>query len=257
MAKGEALDAVTTTRPFAGVHLIATAMLVAGGASDDELELARRILEKDPKRDAPRENESVAGAFNRHMDAAIESCNDSAHAATRAERRAQLAHDLDKADLVLLDRAMLAALFATIGELRLEKSEAMLAAGLCSMTLPEMVAHLKDQIRSLEEWDDGGEDLGAELLDGEPGMIVYQEASDISPEVFQRVTGGPIGGSMKFANGGSIDFVDGDGGSFSGLEFIGGTELLGGDPDIDRMDGGSAELDPGEIDGRYASGVND
>jgi hypothetical protein len=198
MAKGEALDAVTTTRPFAGVHLIATAMLVAGGSSDDELELARRILEKDPKRDTPRESESVAGAFNRHMDAAIESCNDSTHAATRAERRAKLAQDLDRADLVLMDRAMVAALFATIGELRL-------------------------QVQTLELERSAEEDLGAELLADEPGMILYEEARDISPEVFQRVTGGKIGVSMQFANGGSIDF-DGDGGSFSGLEFIEGND---------------------------------
>jgi hypothetical protein len=115
MSKGkEALDAVSKDkeRPFLGVHLLATAMLCAAGSSSDELELARRILERDPKHDAPREAESIAAAFNRQMDAAIESCNASAHSPTRAVRRAQLAADLDLAGLVLIDRNELAGLLA-------------------------------------------------------------------------------------------------------------------------------------------------
>lgn len=171
----EALDAVADERPFAGVHIIATAMLCATGATADELELARRLLEKDPKRSPPREAESVAGCFNRHMDAAIDSVNASVGEPMRVGRRARLAADLDRAGLVLVDRATIAGLLVKIGELGEEKQEALTVAGVCSMSLPEAIAHLKDQIRELETWpdtggdQDEGEDLGAELLDAELG----------------------------------------------------------------------------------------
>jgi hypothetical protein len=46
------------------------------------------LLERDPRVDAPRETESVAGAFNRHMDAAIDSLNDSVARAFRASAAA-------------------------------------------------------------------------------------------------------------------------------------------------------------------------
>lgn len=133
----EPLDAVKEGRPFAGVHILATAMMCSTGASDDELALARRILERDPARDAPRESESIAGAFNRHMDAAIDSVNGSAGESTRAMRRARLARDLDQAGLLLVDRATVADL---IGEIR----------------------GLRDELARVD-----GEDLGAELAGGE------------------------------------------------------------------------------------------
>lgn len=137
----EALDAVRGERPFAAVHILATALLCAAGATEDELALARRILERDPKVDAPREAESIAGAFNRHMDAAIDSVNDSVSEPTRAGRRARLAQDLHRAGLVLIDRSQVADMIAVIHELRGRVAE----------------------LEALE-----GQDLGAELVDGEP-----------------------------------------------------------------------------------------
>jgi hypothetical protein len=116
MAK-EALDGVAE-RPFAGVHILAMAMMCAKGATADELELAERLLKRDPRTDAPREIESVAGAFNRHMDAAIDSLNDSAGEPTRVGRRARLAQDLDRAGLLLVDRATIADLLGEIHKLR-------------------------------------------------------------------------------------------------------------------------------------------
>lgn len=129
----EPLDAVKEGRPFAGVHILATAMMCSTGASADELELARRILERDPARDAPRESESIAGAFNRQLDAAIDSVNDSTGESTRVGRRVRLARDLDHAGLLLVDRATVADL---IGEIR----------------------GLRDELARVD-----GEDLGAEL----------------------------------------------------------------------------------------------
>jgi hypothetical protein len=137
----EALDAVKDDRPFAGVHILATALLCAAGSSADELELARRLLERDPIRDDPRENESVAGTFNRHMDAAIDSVNDSVGEPTRVGRRARLARDLDRAGLVLMDRGQIAELLAVVHELR-------------------------GRVAELEPLE--GEDLGAELAADEP-----------------------------------------------------------------------------------------
>lgn len=168
MAKGEARasvasdGAVKDERPFAAVHILATAILCANGASDAELELARRLLEQDPKRAPPRERESVAGAFNRQMDAAIDAADDSAGLPFRAARRAELAAALDRADLVLIDRAMLAAMMVTIGELKAEVAS------------PVLIAFIDD------------EDLGAELLDDDagpscdlrPGGINYVTAAE-------------------------------------------------------------------------------
>lgn len=147
MAKGAADAAVTDDRPFAGVHILATALLCAKGSTADELELARRILERDPRADAPRESESIAGAFNRHMDAAIESVNDSAAEPYRVGRRARLAADLDRAGLIIIDRMNVAELIAMIGELRQE-------------------------IRELSAEIEPPEELGAELLADERPELV-------------------------------------------------------------------------------------
>jgi HAMP domain-containing protein len=155
MAK-EALDGVTDERPFAGVHILATALLCAAGSTDDELDLARRLLEQDPRRDAPREIESVAGAFNRHMDAAIDSVNASSREPTRVGRRARLAADLDRADLVLMDRAMVAALMIKIGDLK------------------GAVERLRDELARADD----GEDLGAELAADEDLALLNADDCD-------------------------------------------------------------------------------
>jgi hypothetical protein len=196
MAKKEALDSVRDERPFAGVHILATAILCANGASDDELELARRLLEQDPKREPPREAESIAGAFNRHMDAAIDAVDRNAGLPLRAARRAALAAALDRAGLSIVDKDIVAALLVRIGELRKERTDALIAAGVCGMGLVEAVDRLQGQIRELTNWPDAP--MPAEL-GGDYG------------ELTDGPYGGPIGGSM----------ADGDGGSFAGLEFIG------------------------------------
>lgn len=146
MAK-EARDAVND-RPFAGVHVLATALLSARNATEDELKLAERILLRDPATDTPAEHESIASVFNRQMDAAIDSANASSRLPTRVGRRAQMARDLDREGLVLMDRAKVAELIASIMALREERG------------------HLLDQLESLE-----GEELGAELGHDDPPLI--------------------------------------------------------------------------------------
>lgn len=140
----KASDSVADERPFWGVHILATAIMCAAGTTPDELELARRLLAKDPRIDAPRENESVAGAFNRHMDAALDSANDSIGNPSRASRRASLASDLSRAGLVMVDRSQIALMIGVVDELRAEREQ------------------LLAQIERLE-----GEDLGAELAGGD------------------------------------------------------------------------------------------
>lgn len=121
---GKNADDVAAERPYWGVHILATSLMCAAGSSSEELELARRLLTKDPQVDAPREIESVAGAFNRHMDAALDSANESIGDKSRGSRRAKLATDLDRAGLVIVDRPVLAELISVIHELRLELKEA-------------------------------------------------------------------------------------------------------------------------------------
>jgi hypothetical protein len=107
MSKNEALDSVKDEWPFAGLHILAAAMMCAKGSSPDELALARRLLGQNPRRLPPRERESIAGTFNRQMDTPIDAADESAGCPTRAERRFKIAQALDKAGLVILDRAQL------------------------------------------------------------------------------------------------------------------------------------------------------
>lgn len=93
-----------------GMHIVATATLSSPGATRVELDLAGEILKRDPKRSSPRESATPIDTFNRHMDAAIDSVSDSVGLSTRAERRARLARDLDRAGLLLVDRSYLAEL---------------------------------------------------------------------------------------------------------------------------------------------------
>jgi hypothetical protein len=105
----EALDSVAG-RVATGIHLAAAATLIAPSSTREELDLASLILRRDPARAAPREHESTVETFNRLLDAAIESANDSAHCGTRAERRARLATDLGRAGVILVDCSLLAEL---------------------------------------------------------------------------------------------------------------------------------------------------
>lgn len=103
----EPLDGLTG-RVATGIHQVAAATIVARDAKREELDLAALILRRDPEQSAPRENESTVEAFNRILDVAIESANDSACCGTRAERRSRLCSALDRAGVVMLDHHVLA-----------------------------------------------------------------------------------------------------------------------------------------------------
>lgn len=106
----EPLDSLTAGRPASGIHLVATAALIAKDATREELDLASLILRRDPARAAARENESIVEAFNRLLDVAIDSANDSTHCGSRAERRALMCQDLGRKGVVLIDCSTLAEL---------------------------------------------------------------------------------------------------------------------------------------------------
>lgn len=243
MAKNEAVDAVSEQSLALGIHCVATAVMCSAAAFKDELELARRILQRCPKRLAPREAEDPVATWNRHMDAAILSCNDSENEPTRAARRARLAADLDRAGLVLIDRAMLASLVdaeiqldsrdeivVTVGAAVTSPAPGIQISPSCSISIGVIAAEqaAAGGIDHHELLDEGapwsadvdeaeGEDLGAELLDGEEPFATV--ATDAIDNLIDR---------LELANGSSITFVDdGTGESFAGIE--GGYPVLHGD----------------------------
>lgn len=114
----EPLDSATG-RVASGIHLVATATIIAAGSTHEEIDLAGLILRRDPARAAPREQAGPIETFNRLCDAAIESANDSAHCGTRAERCALLAADLSRKGIVLIDCDKLAELVDAKIELEL------------------------------------------------------------------------------------------------------------------------------------------
>jgi hypothetical protein len=129
-----------------GIHAVAAAVICSKSATDQEIALAGEILKRAPRRAMPRELESPIDTFNRQMDTAIESCNSSAGEPTRAARRARLASDLEREGLVLIEQQTLAEL--------LDRK----LAGEPEIEIDPLPA---------DEPDDEGEELGAELLDGE------------------------------------------------------------------------------------------
>ncbi len=118
-----------------GVLQLAGAVLIAPAAGDDAKALARAVLEQavvEPKK-APAEAETVARAFNREMDIVIDAANLSAGRSTRHERRVMMAEALDRGGMILLDKRIVAQMFAEGCELqlaveRLEQLEAELGA---------------------------------------------------------------------------------------------------------------------------------
>lgn len=105
----ESLDSLIG-RVATGIHMAATATLLAKDATREELDLASLILRRNPEQSAPRENASSVETFNRLLDVAIDSANSSTHCGTRAERRARLAADLGQAAVILFDCSKLAEL---------------------------------------------------------------------------------------------------------------------------------------------------
>lgn len=106
----EEVDSVAGSSLATGIHAVAMATVISKTATRLELDLAGEILKRDQKRSMPRELASPIDVFNRQMDVAIESCNDSAGCPTRAARRARLASDLEKHGLVLIESLTLAEL---------------------------------------------------------------------------------------------------------------------------------------------------
>jgi hypothetical protein len=155
----EAADAVSKQPLAAGIHVVAACVLCAKDASENEIALAGEILRRAPKREAPRELEDPVGAFNRQMDVAIESCNASEGAVTRAERRAKLAADLDRAGLVLIGAGILAELV----EAKIQRD-----------TRREIDRDYPEEATT--------EELGAELLADEPIDVVVTVANAASPQ---------------------------------------------------------------------------
>lgn len=202
MAKDGAPEHLAT-----GICAIAAAVLAAKDVRQEEYELAEKILGRKwpAKNDNPRELESIAGTFNRQMDVAIDACNRSHRRDdSRVTRRADLARDLDRAGLVLVEREMVAALIAKVRS-------------------AEICAVLDTLTAATAEHD--GHDLGSELLEGEPVELVVTvtaASTSLPPDVLRL----PVGGTI------TIGVIDAD-------------------PDVDRMDGGSGELEASEIDGPY------
>lgn len=139
----EEVDAVVKIPIAAGIHLVAMAVMCSAAPGSAELALAGEILRQSPKRSLPREIAGPIDTFNRHMDAAIDSCNDSSGEPTRAARRARLAMDLEREGLVLIEQSTLAEL------------------------LERELAGDADPFPDEDDGLDEGEDLGAELIDGE------------------------------------------------------------------------------------------
>lgn len=103
----EPLDSLSG-RIATGIHQVAAATICAKSATREELDLAALVLRRDPGHAAPRENESEVESFNRILDAALDSANQSAGCGSRAERRSRLAGDIGRAGLVLIDAEQLA-----------------------------------------------------------------------------------------------------------------------------------------------------
>lgn len=95
----------------------------AGAIALAKAVLGRVALEAESKADlhAPREAESIAAQWNRHMDAALDAANESSAKRSRATRRVMMAQALDAADLMLLERRVVAALLA--GEVEVDADE--------------------------------------------------------------------------------------------------------------------------------------
>lgn len=138
-------------RLAAGIKIVASAVLSAGGATPEQRELARAVLgateaaEFDRGHNAPREAATIADAFNRHMDVVIEAVDRTRGADERALRRARVAPMLERAGLVIVDQAELARMFAVRCELDLARG----------------------RIAQLEAVADDGDSFGAELLEDE------------------------------------------------------------------------------------------
>jgi len=105
-----------------GVRILATAVLGAAIATDHETALAVAVLEASTRNmttDAePREVESIASSFNRHMDAVLDAANASHAADSRVTRRAHMAKAIDRAGLLLVERGYVAAMFDALNRTR-------------------------------------------------------------------------------------------------------------------------------------------
>lgn len=132
----------------AGIRAVASATLGAGGASDSEVSLAILILEKTGNPDTattPREIESIAGQWRRHMDALIDAVDATRDKPNRQLRQSQLSIALDAAQLVVMDRDVVAGFFAK----------------------------LQSQRASLEQWDAVAADVAGTMTDDQRSALEF------------------------------------------------------------------------------------
>lgn len=114
-----------------GVRTIASAVLGANAASEEQVALAIAILETtaNPPADAPpREAANIADEWNRMMDTLLDAENASRSASSRATRRYMMSLAIDRADLVVIDRGVVAGL---INRIEKAEHEARAFAALC------------------------------------------------------------------------------------------------------------------------------
>lgn len=110
--------------PSLGLLSIVSAVLNNRVSVEAATLLAQAVLfrigqEADSKADlhAPREAESIAASWNRHMDAVLDAAAESAGKRLRSTRRAMMAAALDKADLMLMERSSVAAIYERLVKL--------------------------------------------------------------------------------------------------------------------------------------------
>lgn len=166
-------------RKGSAIRVVASAVLSSKGATEEERELAQRVLGateaaiEDKSLGGPIETAAIADTFNRQMDAVLEATNHSRRL-ERPDRRAHLASALERARLVLVDRNDLALLFAVqleldraqsrIEELEQERTDCVIEAAVgCGLTPIEAVKELKDRLSEslsfLENFPDSVSDL--------------------------------------------------------------------------------------------------
>ena len=138
---------------IAGIRQIASAVLAAPTATPAQSALALEVMEATASIDAgrePREAASIAAIFNAHMDAVLDAANASLGKRDRTTRRAHMARALDTSGLVLLDRGMVAAMYAEVMKVR-DAAPAPVPSIVRPVTLPVMPADVASAARFLDD----------------------------------------------------------------------------------------------------------
>lgn len=208
----EPLDSLTG-RVATGIHQVATFVIVASTSTREELDLAALILRRDPNRSAPRESASAVETFNRLLDVAIDSANETAGCGTRAERRARLCAALERERVVIIDSDTLANLIDAKLELDAQIGYVLEAPVLeAAEDEPCSNPHCDDLESCIACGKGSGGAFGRDLmLHGSAVARVHGAGS---------VEHVPLADFYERAE--SSAEQDGNGGSYNGLEFMGG-----------------------------------